>query len=83
LASKFARNHFKRIQINLFFGNSLSIDIKDCNLEEYQEFFPKNIQINTKEFQSISGIINITELFNPSLLSFNNIRVWATSLTLI
>lgn len=75
MASKYARDHFKRIQINLFVGNSPSIDIKDCNLEEYQEFFPKNIQINTKDFQPISGIINIKELFNPSLLSFNDIRV--------
>jgi hypothetical protein len=75
LASKYARDHFKRIQINLFVGNSPSIDIEECNLEEYQEFFPKNIQINTKDFQPISRIINIKELFNPSLLSFNDIRV--------
>ena len=57
--------------------------MENINLEAYQDIFPKHVQINTYDFNSISKILNIKDLINPSLLSFNNICVTATSQTLM
>ena len=47
LASKFTRDHFKKIQINLFLNHHDAKLIFDLNLDYHLDALPKHIQINT------------------------------------
>ena len=47
LASKFTRDHFKKIQINLFLDDYHAKLIFDLNLDYHLDVLPKHIQINT------------------------------------
>ena len=43
IASRFSRNNFQRLQINIFAGNVDRLNIDDENFDKYPKLLPKNI----------------------------------------
>jgi hypothetical protein len=76
LASKFTQDHFKRMQINLHL-NLIGLEVRDINLNHLPIFLPKHIEINAK-YIDIDSTMGIFDFFDPSIATFNKIRVGLT-----
>ncbi len=60
MASKFDRDHFKKLQVNLFLG--FYAIISGFNEDEYLDIYPKHVEINSEIYLSIENIVKIKEL---------------------
>lgn len=80
MASKFRKEQFKRMQINLnmsewFSDWELIKDINETNdLNKYINILPKSIKINVEIVSYISFIENVFKIFNTPITSFNQIK---------
>ena len=74
LASKFTRDQFKRMQINLVvFQKFDTIDgIDDLNIDQFKNILPKHIYINAINLD-IDELKEAINLFDPAVCSFSQV----------